>query len=211
MIHIDTDKAVKDLKKQFSRLDEKSIARAQAWAINRTLGNAMTSITKAIGKEYNIKAKDIKKAMVKVNAKPSTPWGLIKVSGRTLPLIAFKPRQTKKGVSVQILKGKRAVIPGAFITTMSTGHTGVYAKGKYKRKGGSFQFRKKRINKAPRTTRSGIVAYPDLNITELQSVSIPQAFANDVIQKVVAKELAEKYPQHLISRLNRVLDGLNGA
>jgi hypothetical protein len=48
------------------------------------------------------------------------------VSGAPIPVIDFPSRQTKRGVSVAINTGARALIKSAFIATMRSGHTGVF-------------------------------------------------------------------------------------
>ena len=52
-------------------------------------------------------------------------WGLhfrdIKV-----PLIDYKPRPTKKGITVAVNKGKRTLIRSAFKARMRTGHIGIF-------------------------------------------------------------------------------------
>jgi hypothetical protein len=57
-------------------------------------------------------------------------WSL-DVSGEPVPLVAYPYRQTKKGVSVQINRGKRSLIKGSFVASMKSGHLGVFVrKGK---------------------------------------------------------------------------------
>src|SRR4030095_16023346 len=51
--------------------------------------------------------------------------GTLSVSTKRIPLIAFAARQTKTGVSYRLPKG-RGSIPGAFLATMRSGHTGVF-------------------------------------------------------------------------------------
>lgn len=55
----------------------------------------------------------------------SMSWAL-NVSGEQVPLIAYPHRQTKRGVSVEVNTGKRTLVAGAFIATMSSGHQGVF-------------------------------------------------------------------------------------
>lgn len=50
----------------------------------------------------------------------------IDVSGAPVPLSAYPHRQTKRGVSVEVNRGKRTLIPRAFIATMASGHRGVF-------------------------------------------------------------------------------------
>jgi hypothetical protein len=47
-------------------------------------------------------------------------------SGKEIPLAKYPARQTKRGVSVLVNKGKRKLVRGAFLATMKSGHTGVF-------------------------------------------------------------------------------------
>ena len=69
-------------------------------------------------------------------------WALVAKS-KPIPLIAFGARQVGSGVSVEVTKGKRSIVRGAFIATMQSGHRGVFMrqgnkqvmrKGRYKGK-----------------------------------------------------------------------------
>lgn len=50
----------------------------------------------------------------------------VQVSGEAVPLIAYPARQTRKGVSVEVNRGKRTLLKGAFVATMKSGHKGVF-------------------------------------------------------------------------------------
>lgn len=52
-------------------------------------------------------------------------WAL-DVSGQPVPLVAYPHRQTKKGVSVEVNRGKRTLVAGSFVATMQSGHKGVF-------------------------------------------------------------------------------------
>jgi len=58
------------------------------------------------------------------------PGGLasyyVQIKHELTPISDLKPRQTRKGVSFSVLKGKRTLLRGAFIATMATGHQGVF-------------------------------------------------------------------------------------
>jgi hypothetical protein len=43
---------------------------------------------------------------------------VVNVSGEPVPLVAYPYRQTKQGVSVEVNRGKRTLLKGAFIATM---------------------------------------------------------------------------------------------
>lgn len=55
----------------------------------------------------------------------SMSWAL-RVSGEPVPLVAYPHRQTSKGVSVEVNRGKRTLLKGAFVATMRSGHEGVF-------------------------------------------------------------------------------------
>lgn len=60
----------------------------------------------------------------------SFSWAL-NVSGERVPLTAYPFRQTRKGVSVEVNRGKRTLVKGSFVATMGSGHKGVFLrKGK---------------------------------------------------------------------------------
>lgn len=50
----------------------------------------------------------------------------VDVSGEAVPLVAYPHRQTAKGVSVEVNRGKRTLLKGAFKATMRSGHEGVF-------------------------------------------------------------------------------------
>lgn len=52
-------------------------------------------------------------------------WAL-NVSGEPVPLVAYPVRQTRKGVSVEVNRGKRTLVAHAFVATMKSGHKGVF-------------------------------------------------------------------------------------
>lgn len=52
-------------------------------------------------------------------------WSL-NVSGDPVPLVAYPHRQGKKGVSVEVNRGKRTLVAGSFVATMKSGHKGVF-------------------------------------------------------------------------------------
>lgn len=52
-------------------------------------------------------------------------WKL-QIAGDAVPLSAYPHRQTKKGVSVEVNRGKRTVVKRSFLATMRSGHEGVF-------------------------------------------------------------------------------------
>ena len=195
-MRIDVKQAVKQLSKLTAQLSAEQTALATARAINHTIAKGKTEASRQIRSVYNIKAKEVGKAISITKSTRTSLEGSINISGSPMPIIAFSPRQTRKGVAVTIKKGSRKVIQRAFIQRMKSGHTGVYARGEYGSDG--FKFRRKRAKKTG----------PDLPIQELLTTSVPQAFQADAVIRAVGTKLEaglasrlEHEFRHIISKL----------
>jgi len=110
---------------------------AGARSIRKVAVSTRAEWARGVVKEINLPVSSIKEAIrihsskrasivIEVDSRNVASLGV----GRRLrstPVIKFKPRQTKKGVSVRIKKSKgRKLIKSAFIVTMPTGHEGVF-------------------------------------------------------------------------------------
>jgi hypothetical protein len=88
-------------------------------------------LSKRVRKRKRIKAGTIRKSLRMRRAKGSRiedmEWA-IDVSGEAVRVTDYPHRQTKRGVSVEINRGKRSLIQGGFVATMPTGHTGVFVR-----------------------------------------------------------------------------------
>ena len=112
-----------EVQRQLDKLREDVAKQATARAINRTLEQARTAMSREIRAEFNIPARKVNDAL-RVN-RASFRDGLFRIEGslesptkrgRSLNLINFDARQTSKGVTVKVKKGgPRKLIPGAFI------------------------------------------------------------------------------------------------
>lgn len=107
----------------------KGVANAAFKAGRDALKVMRTTSRRTIQFRKRFKAKVVNDALVltfpKTKELDSLLWRM-DVKGTRIPVMAFNPRQVRKGVSVAINQGKRKVIPGAFIATMKSGHEGVY-------------------------------------------------------------------------------------
>lgn len=52
-------------------------------------------------------------------------WAL-DVRGTKVPLSSYPHRQTRRGVTVEVNRGKRTLLEGAFVATMKSGHKGIF-------------------------------------------------------------------------------------
>lgn len=193
MIKLDVAPAIKTFRKLNRDLTGNEFNTSIARALNHTIRKTRTASSKEIRKFYNIRSKDVKRTMRIDRATLHDLESSLISIGRPLPIIAFKPRQTKKGVTVRI-GSKRKRINKAFIATMKSGHTGVFARGHYKR-GMSFLFRYKRVVPSGRN---------DLPITELKTVAVPTALANDVVVRNLGVQMGKDFPTRLEHELKRM-------
>lgn len=160
----DLHKALRDLRAQSPR--------AVTRALNRTLDQVATRAGREVSKETGLPVRRARDAMTKVRATFSLLRALLQVRGFRIPLIQFRARQTKRGVSYTLPRG-RGSAPGAFIRTLASGHRGVFM-------------------------RKGRARLP---IKELFGPSLPKAFLQAWIQRTlreVAKESFAKTLEHEI-------------
>lgn len=105
-------------------------------ALNKAGGDAARAMrvesSRQVRARKRFKVKRVNKSLTVVFPRNKTEltWTM-HVSGKPTPVGEMTPRQTKKGVTFGINKGKRSLLKGAFLATMRSGHKGVYyRKGK---------------------------------------------------------------------------------
>jgi len=89
---------LKQLQKQLTNLERNAYPKAVARTLNRIASSAKVASSKHIAPQMNAKQADIKRRMYDEKAYPKKLWASIIASGSPLKLIAFKARQTAKGV-----------------------------------------------------------------------------------------------------------------
>ncbi len=106
------------------------VERVLARAINKTLVFARTRVVNQIAGQLTLRKRDIKNRNIDVRrASFSRPFARLRISGRRVPLIDFRAKQTRRGVSYSILRGQgRKTLQDAFITRTSSGHEGVFVR-----------------------------------------------------------------------------------
>lgn len=162
-------------------------------ALNRLIDQAQVAGLREINNVYKIGPRTMERYVTTKLATTTKLEASITARGKGFPLYAFSPRQTRNGVSV-LIKGRRVIIPHAFIATMPNGHTGVFARGAYGGKGkrfkasgaafGRFQFSRSR-----------------LSINELYTLSPPDALANADVTTAMEDRVAEQMPKVLAQEI----------
>lgn len=190
-IEINVQDAIWKLRREFANLRGSQFNLAIARAINHTIAKAKTAASKDIRTQYKVKARDLSGKLALSKATRVSQTGMIRVSAKPLPVMAFSARQNKKGVSVNIT-GKRKLIRSAFIATMKSGHKGVYVRGAYK--GSELTYRTKRINKKG----------PDLPIEEVHTASPYSMMIHEKVQESTAEKINSSFPARLLHELGRL-------
>lgn len=164
-------------------------------ALNRTATTVRAEAVREIRAEYKgFKARVIRDAMNIERAFAGKLTAAVVVSGRRIPLIELMTSANRRGVRVRV-KGGTKLIPHAFVTTLRSGHKGIFVRAESS-KGVNIVFR--------RGEGSRVRPWPahDLPITELTTLSLPTAFlqkkvqakldvlASDAFNKNFARELA---------------------
>lgn len=188
MIHIDTSKAIKEIKSSLGNVTEKQNASAISRALNRGINSGRTEANKGVRKIYNVSASAFNKS---VNIKKATKQNLfatMAISKQPMNIYGFKPVQTDQGVRVQIFKKQKKVIQSAFIVAVGS-FIGVFARGRYV--GDNFEFRNKRVR------RKG----PDLPIQAIKTVSA----GNMVLNSNVFEPVKERAMNVFMSRYEHEL------
>jgi len=175
-----------EVQRQLDQLQKDVAGKALASAVNKTMAQAKTSMSREIRNEFNISASKVGAAL-RVN-KASFRNGLYRIEaslesptkrGRAINVINFQARQTSAGVSVKIKKGgARKVIRGAFIANQ--GRT-------------VFQ----RVGKAR------------LPIKAVQTIDVAQMFNTKRINARVVKFMETKFPELFAHEAKFYLDRFN--
>ena len=108
-----------------------AIKRALRKAGATALRDMRAEASKRVRQRKRIKGKIVRDALVLRRPKGSNidswEWA-VDVSGKFVPLTAYPVRQTRRGVSVEVNRGKRTLIKSAFLATMKSGHRGVFVR-----------------------------------------------------------------------------------
>lgn len=131
MISVSVKSDFKDVERALKGAQRDAIPNARRRTLNKLAQLAKSEAVRSIRARYRFKASVVRRAIVISRANFRALTAEVKAVGRNTPIIEFGARQTRKGVTVGVSKGKRKLLRSAFIATMKSGHTGVYwRKGK---------------------------------------------------------------------------------
>ncbi len=133
---------IDEIKKRLAGLP-KQVEQAEVAAINKIAAQAFTQASRSIREEYNLKAKDLAKAIKKIaatrRAGQQRMFAMISAKGWPIPLYKFEARpqlppsqmgipvSKRRPVTVKVLKGgSRIALKSGFLAKMRTGHIGIF-------------------------------------------------------------------------------------
>lgn len=93
------------------------VQRAFVRAAKRAIDSGRSVIVKLIAGDTGLKQKDVRDSISMRYPSLSDPVASMRAKTKRLPLIDFKARQTKTGVTYRNPGGGRSTVPGAFIAT----------------------------------------------------------------------------------------------
>lgn len=175
------------------RFVEDAQSRAVPRAVNRLAEMAQTAGLRAVNEEYRIGPRAFERYLTMRLARDGEFEASIRSKGGGLPLQLFAPRQVRAGVSVMV-KGRRVIVPHAFIARMKSGRVGVFARGAYGGRGlkrstgqsfGRFAFGRSRLPINELFTFGPAEAWSSERVVGAMSDRV-----QDQLDKVMRRELA---------------------
>lgn len=184
-ISVDTKKVQQDLNRLAEGVRDKAVARA----LNKAAKQAKTAAGREIKQLYKLSTRVFNKAVTMKKANKNSVEVIMRVEGKPFPVMGFRARQNKTGVSF-VLGGRRVMVRHAFIAIMASGHKGVFARGGYQKTAGVMETGET----WGKSFRYGSLRTP---ITELKTFSAPYAFMNNAVQRELKFKIYEQFPKLL--------------
>lgn len=185
MINISVKADIASARAQLLYLQNTTVGKAAAHALNRTAGQVRSAAVKAVAQRTGVKQKDVRRAMrITVRATPTGLTAVIQATGRTWNLIRLGARQVAKGVSYRAW-GRRHLAEGAFIA--NKGRT-VFQRmpGEYMR------------------NRKGETKHSEA-IEPVYGPSIPRSMASKAVGDLMRRIIGERWPINFAADLRYFL------
>jgi hypothetical protein len=199
MIEINVDQPVEQLRQVQRDMLAGDYTRAIRTALNDSITRGRSRLASIILQHYNETAftpTAVRSGLIIERARQNNLTARIYVSGKPLSLSYFSPRKTAKGITVEVIKGRRKLLKSAFrVQFGGSGRSWVVAKGKYAK--GGFEWRKERVKPYPAS---------DLPVSRLVSVSLPGTVMSDQVGTLqeLGQDLERYYPTRLEYHVNAI-------
>lgn len=193
-------------KKEINAVSGKKLHEITSRAINHTSGKVNTQLNRNIRKVYRISLSDLNDTNQKLTVKSNSstlsafifankvPLSLSKFnpvqfnagvktsfkgSKKTGGFVSQKTKSKNSGVQIEVVKGKKEIIPSAFLLFAKSGKAAVFARGEYG--GDSFEFGKARLPITHLNTKSVYFAIGDRTVMS----DIPDLIHNSMYQRML--------------------------
>jgi len=164
------------------RYSEETILKAQRRSISRVASRVVTTISREIRKEYNLKARDIKKHIKTLKRSDGL---VVEVDEKNYKLIQFNAVRTVRESTIPKVKIKKnqstTALPMMFYAVMQSGHMGIYMRGR--------AMEKKGINYGSRTYKRVKLS---TNQREVEELAINEMVAMDTADMVDKLDIEDK-------------------
>lgn len=183
IVSIDTNR-IQEIMSDFSGLEGK-VPLALSRAINRVTRSAKTEAVRQVRDEYTAKAGAINKTIKVTRANPNNLSAKIESRGSSMSLLDFrvnpkKPSPRRRSpITVEVRRGSKKPIEGAFVQRMGNGGVGVFAR----------------------------VGSARLPIRKLFGPAVPVMLNNDSVVEAVQRRAEEQLESRIGHEMNRVLGG----
>ena len=179
-----------------------AIPKITQMAVNKTLTGVRTDATNEVSKVVTPKKTTIRNAIAVKKMSVADASAYVRCAGRALGLIHFAARQTKKGVTVQVLRSEgRKLVKHAFIAAMKSGHKGVFWR----------QWSGVRKPYNPRKAYGRMPASYRLPITELKSLAVPEVLGHPPTMAAVLKLAQPRLDKNMDDALNYYIGKVRAA
>lgn len=116
-------------------LNDKVLQKSMALSLNRTIDTLRKEVNLNVRKNLKIQYSGLNKSLIishraRSNELIQSQYSELTIDGKAQPIINFGARQVASGVSVNV-KGSRKIIKHAFISTMKSGHRGVFLRARW--------------------------------------------------------------------------------
>ena len=110
-----------DVQQTLATIPSKILIPATIRALNKVAANVKTAASRAVRERRGLPASAVNKTMVIRRASRQRLISTLVVTGKPIGLRDYKARKVRKGVTVEVTRGKRKLVPGAFIVSKLSG------------------------------------------------------------------------------------------
>ena len=176
---------LKGIKEALEMYDPKKVRQATRSTLDKTMTFMKRRLITLVTELYNLPATEVRSAIKSVRTTMTELVATLKITGERVALYKFPHSKMPKGIVASVKIGKSFYIPGGFVQTMPTGHTGVF-----RRK--IFPWPKGKGGRAAK-----------MRIRHYAGPSIPEIVGSEGFKPIVEKEAGEHMEKLLMEEIEK--------